>query len=100
MKSVQSTLLLFTAVFALANAASLTQTLFWTGGWCGICEGSDYACFSGVGDWNSGERTFVDPIPAGNLVTSITAEIFGVFGCEDHMVKRRYKFLIYLGNAG
>lgn len=78
--------LLFIALFAFANAGISTVEVFWTGGWCGVCDGEgNYACSSGGAAWNSGNQVFLDPIPSGNIVTDVYAEVYGVFGCSGHM---------------
>ena len=59
----------------------LIDTVTWSGGWCSICGGltGNYACnppFSGSQNWNNGERSFVDKVPAGNKVIRVTVNIF------------------------
>ncbi|HCP46744.1 MAG TPA: hypothetical protein DIU15_11915, partial [Deltaproteobacteria bacterium] len=47
----------------------------------------DYACSSGdySGDWGLGQRSFVDPVPAGNQVTHVSATLYGVLQCIDSL---------------
>jgi len=59
---------------------TVNSTVFWTTGWCTICNsinGGQYACESGSGSpqWNSGQRNFLDPVPAGNNVTQVCATV-------------------------
>lgn len=58
----------------------VNTSVFWTTGWCTICNNinsGQYACASGSGSpmWNNGQRTFTDPVPAGNQVTQVCATV-------------------------
>lgn len=85
MKKISSLLLLFFAlgIATLSNLRAQTvvnTSVFWTTGWCTICNninGGQYACAQGSGSpmWNNGQRTFTDPVPAGNQVTQVCATV-------------------------
>ena len=51
---------------------------------CTICGTPDpsFQCAS-WGTWDNGRFDFFDPVPAGNTVTHIKAEAYGVWGCMD-----------------
>lgn len=62
---------------SLAYSQCSTVTVTWSTGWCSICNGNtgNYSCdppWSGSGMWNNGIRTFADPVPPGNIVTSVS----------------------------
>jgi cysteine-rich repeat protein len=69
-----------------ANAGTSTVTVFWNGGLagnptCGLCAG-DWACSAGgAGNWNSGMKTFADPLPPGAIIKQVSATLFSVAGC-------------------
>src|ERR1035437_9549173 len=67
---------------ALAQTASTTVTYtgFQACGGCTVC-GADYWCFNTPGSYCGntvpcGTKTFVDPCPPGNIVTSVTVNYF------------------------
>ncbi len=47
---------------------------------CQICGSLDFSCSNGFGGWNNGLQYFNDPVPAGNVVTSIEATLYYVAG--------------------
>ncbi len=56
----------------------------WSGGWCQICCGitGDYACSDPFGGtWNGGQKSFIDPIPSGNIITDVRVILYWVDGC-------------------
>ncbi len=67
------------------SPSSTSLTLNWVGGHCTVCTpGNEYACNTNPDyftDWNNGDRTFTDPLPAGAEVSSISITVFGVHGC-------------------
>ncbi len=85
MKKITSFLLLFLALWIANNSnlkaqAVVNTSVFWTTGWCTICNNinsGQYACAQGSGSpmWNNGQRTFTDPVPAGNQVTQVCATV-------------------------
>ena len=85
MKKITSFLLLFLALWITNNSnlkaqAVVNTSVFWTTGWCTICNNinsGQYACAQGSGSpmWNNGQRTFTDPVPAGNQVTQVCATV-------------------------
>ena len=76
-------------IFSLLLLGSLeAQTEFLNinygpGGFCNNCGSIDYSC-GGFANWNNGMRDFTDPIPAGNIVTSVDLEVFA--GCMGGQV--------------
>jgi gliding motility-associated-like protein len=67
-----------------AGAQTATTTVIYTGfqgcGGCTVC-GADYWCFNSPGSYCGntgpcGSKTFADPVPAGNIVTSVTLNYF------------------------
>ena len=72
--------LIFTTTFAFSQVST---TVYWTGaqaqGCCNVC-GTDYWCINNTGGCGTtaacANRTFSDPVPAGNTVTAITITHF------------------------
>ena len=64
---------------------TITRRLDWDGlNLCFNCNSSDagttdttHACSDGTGNWNSGVKTFSNPIPAGGKVLSVEAKVYG-----------------------
>ena len=84
LKSLQRTILFSVFFFFLAFSpqSGFSQTactnVYWTSGWCTMCSGSSYSCnppWSGSGNWNNGIRNFSDPIPGGNVITSVSVTV-------------------------
>jgi len=51
---------------------------------CTQCGGAgNYACSSGIGNWNNGTLSFIDPAPphSGNVLTSVSAVLLGSYSC-------------------
>ncbi|MBI3134404.1 MAG: gliding motility-associated C-terminal domain-containing protein [Bacteroidetes bacterium] len=78
----------FIAVFTLfiqmrGSAQTVTITLQYTGaqalGCCSVCTG-DYFCWGGSCGCctANGNLTFTDPVPAGNIITGVSVNFFGV----------------------
>ncbi len=62
----------------VANSQTVSTSVYWSSGWCTLC-GMSYSCippYSGSGNWNSGMRNFVDPIPPGNVITQTCVTIY------------------------
>ena len=85
LKSLQRTILFSVFFFFLAFSpqSGFSQTactnVYWTSGWCTICSGSSYSCnppWSGSGNWNNGIRNFSNPIPGGNVITSVSVTVY------------------------
>lgn len=76
--------LILSLLLILIGSQSITVTLNWNGGHCTVCTGTNgnYACNNGMGNWNLGKNNFAVTVPAGNIVTSLTATTFGEFGCQ------------------
>ncbi|MBW8050318.1 MAG: hypothetical protein FVQ77_08265, partial [Cytophagales bacterium] len=60
---------------------SVSDTVFWTGGWCSLCAGpignyQCYACAFGCPVWNSSQRSFSDPVPVGNIVNRVNVTLY------------------------
>jgi hypothetical protein len=68
---------------SIVSAGSITHLLDWSGGVCSLCNGSNgnYACSNSYSQWNNGKNTFIDQIPAGNILTGINVKLHGVWGC-------------------
>lgn len=78
----------FIAIFSLffqlrSSAQTVTITLQYTGaqalGCCSVCTG-DYFCWGGSCGCctANGNLTFTDPVPAGNVITGVSVNFFGV----------------------
>lgn len=77
--------LLFGSVLTSFSQTAST-TVSWTGalaqgacssGSSGLVCGGDWQCSSNSwGGWNSGLKTFTDPVPAGNTITSVTVAVY------------------------
>lgn len=82
MKSLILILILFSQ---LINSTSVSQTMYWWGGWCSICDSSntgDYSCSVGYPTWNDGFNAFLNQVPPDNIVTQITGSLVGQWGCN------------------
>ncbi|MCH8330523.1 MAG: SprB repeat-containing protein, partial [Bacteroidetes bacterium] len=70
-------LVAFTAQQTQAQSAQVIVS--WSTGHCNICGGpnGNYACAQGSGSpqWNAGVRSFVDPIPFGNVIVSVSVRV-------------------------
>lgn len=83
-------ILIFIAIYlliaTLTYASSISFPINWNGGHCSICGGSSgaYACSNGYGNWNNGVNYFNDPIPPNNIITNITVDLYGEWGCEGN----------------
>lgn len=69
----------------LINALSVTHTLKWNGGHCSICTNnphSNYACSNNHGNYNGGNKVFANVVPAGNVVTGVSAILHGLWSCD------------------
>jgi len=86
-------LLLLVALFSIAHAQPSTYnlTLFFGGGlpFCSQCgEAGAYSCspygnVKSIGNWNNGTLEFNNPLPKGVFASSITATVYGSYGCSQ-----------------
>ena len=71
--------------FCYPQSGAVTVTANWTGGWCSICCGvtGDYACNGPFGnsDWDGGQKSFMDPVPAGNIITDVSIILYWSSDC-------------------
>jgi len=70
-----------------AQSKNSSVVLYWNGG-LPVCQNcgnpGQYACSSGVGKWNEGKQSFLDPGPAsGYRLTAATATLYGSYGCSS-----------------
>ena len=76
--------LLLCPEISYSQSGIATVTADWSGGWCQICCGvtGNYACNGvfGISDWNNGQKSFTDPVPAGNIITDVRIILYWV-GC-------------------
>jgi hypothetical protein len=66
---------------------TITQTISLTGPGCSLCSGpnGNYACSSWGSYWNFGLLTFVDQVPTGDIVTGVSMDLYGVWGCDTSL---------------
>src|ERR1035437_4554583 len=78
LKKLLTSLFVILSIYSYSQAV-VTTTVTWTTGWCNICGPmtGNYACAQGSGSpmWGAGIRTFVDPVPAGNVVTGVCVTV-------------------------
>jgi gliding motility-associated-like protein len=76
-------IIIFFTSFNFVVAQTANFTLDFTGfGNCPVCGFSDYACSSNLGNWNSGIKTFSNPVPSGNIVTDIRIDVYTSGDCQ------------------
>lgn len=76
-------LIILFILFLLTNCAIVQHTVLWTGGHCNICGSTpnNYACSNEHGNWQMGRKYFNNTIPPNNLITKVTVDLYGEWGC-------------------
>jgi hypothetical protein len=75
------TILLLILAYAVLSESTSTQIISFSGGYCKVCSG-DYSCTNGYGNWTN-QNSVQFNIPKGNIVSSLSVTLNGVFGCAS-----------------